>query len=131
MSPTSDWRRHLRPGDWLILGVSTTACAWLVPRVWTGATAEKAVIRSDGRVFAEIDLAAKKTVAVPGPLGTTVISIDAGRARVVSDPGARQYCVHQGWLKRSGDVAICAPNRVSLQIIGRGGRNAAYDSLAY
>ena len=34
----------------------------------------------------------------------------------------------QGWLKRPGEIAICAPNHVSLQIAGRA---AGYDSLAY
>ena len=51
-----------------------------------------------------------------------------GRARVVADPGPRQYCVRQGWLVRPGEIAICAPNRVSIQIAGR---TKAYDSLSY
>lgn len=121
----------MRPGDWLVVGAGAALCAILAPLVWTGARAEKALIRSDGKVYAEIDLAARKTLQVPGPLGTTVIAVEAGRARVVSDPGPRQYCVRQGWLKRSGDVAICAPNRVSLHILGRGGDNPLFDSLAY
>ena len=82
----------------------------------------------NGLSVAEIDLAARKTISVRGPLGETLIAVDAGRARVVSDPGPRQYCVRQGWLDRAGDVAICAPNRVSLQLAGRG---AAFDSTAY
>lgn len=127
----SGWRHLLRPGDWLVVATGLAACVGLAPLVWTGATAEKALIRSEGKVFAEVDLAATKTVRVPGPLGTTVIAVEAGKARVVADPGTRQYCVRQGWLKRTGDVAICAPNRVSLHILGRGGHNAVYDSLAY
>lgn len=120
--------RLLRPGDWLVLAVAAVLCGLLFPLAWRGGHPEKALIRSGGEVFAEIDLQVRKTLEVPGPLGTTVIAIDAGRARVVADPGPRQYCVHQGWLSRPGDVAICAPNRVSLQILGRG---SAYDSLAY
>jgi hypothetical protein len=127
-APAAGWRALLQPGDLLVLAVGAALCASLVPLVWRGGTAEKAQIRADGKLFAELDLAARKTLQVPGPLGTTVIAVDAGRARVVADPGPRQYCVHQGWLSRPGDVAICAPNRVSLQILGHGG---GYDSLAY
>ena len=65
---------------------------------------------------------------VPGPLGTTRVAIEPGRARVVADPGPRQYCVRQGWLARPGEIAICAPNHVSVQIAGR---TRAYDSLSY
>ena len=124
----SPWRAAMRPGDWLVVGAGAAVCAVLAPLVWTGGRADKALIRSDGKVFAEIDLAARKTVRVPGPLGTTVIAVETGRARVVSDPGPRQYCVRQGWLMRPGEIAICAPNRVSLQIAGR---TKVYDSLSY
>jgi hypothetical protein len=86
------------------------------------------VIRQDGQLFAEVDLRAPRRVEVPGPLGTTLVAVEPGRARVVSDPGPRQYCVRQGWLARPGEIAICAPNRVSVQIAGR---TRAYDSLSY
>lgn len=126
--PNGGWRKYLRPGDWLVLVAAAVAITVLAPRFWNGGAAQKAIIRSDGRVFAELDLAAKKRIEVPGPLGMTVIVVEAGRARVLSDPGPRQYCVRQGWLARGGDIAICAPNRVSLQVVGR---ESAYDSLAF
>jgi len=61
-------------------------------------------------------------------LGTTRIEIAPGRARVAADPSPRQYCVRQGWLTQANSIAICAPNRVSLALVGR---NRAYDSLNY
>lgn len=122
------WRKYLRPGDWLVLVVGVAAVILMAPRFWGGGAAEKAIVRSGGKIFAELDLAATKRIEVPGPLGTTVIVVEAGRARVLSDPGPRQYCVRQGWLKRGGDIAICAPNRVSLEVVGR---EAAYDSLVF
>lgn len=124
---TRDWLRHLRAGDFLVFAAGLLLVFVLADRFWRGGAAEKAQIRSNGELFAEVDLAAKKTFAVPGPLGDTVIAVEAGRARVVSDPGPRQYCVQQGWLTRAGDVAICAPNRVSLQVTGGG----MVDSTAY
>lgn len=96
--------------------------------LWQGGLADKAVIRQEGKIFAEIDLKARKQIVVPGPLGNTLIAIEPGRARVLSDPGPRQYCVRQGWLMRPGEIAICAPNRVSLQITGR---TKVYDSISY
>jgi hypothetical protein len=122
------WRDLLRPGDYAVMLFGALACLALVPLLVSGGRPDKALIRVDGKIVTEIDLAVKKTVTVEGPLGPTVIAIDTGRARVVSDPSPRQYCVLQGWLRRAGDVAICAPNRVSVQISGR---LAAYDSLAY
>ena len=123
-----DWLGHVRAGDVLVIALASVLTASLFPLLWRSGPAERALIRSDGKVFAEVDLAIHKTLTVPGPLGPTQIRIEPGRARVLSDPSPRQYCVLQGWLTRSGDIALCAPNRVSLQILGR---NAAFDSLAY
>ena len=122
------WRSLLRPGDWLVLAGGVAALADSLPLLARGGFAEKAVIRQDGQVFAEIDLATSRRIEVSGPLGTTLVAVEPGRARVVADPGPRQYCVRQGWLTRPGEIAICAPNRVSVQITGR---TRAYDSLSY
>ena len=98
------------------------------PLAWNGGTADKAIVRRGGGVFAELELSRDRQIEVSGPLGKTVIAVSKGRARVVSDPGPHQYCVRQGWLERAGEIAICAPNQVSVQIAGR---KAPYDSLSY
>ena len=122
------WARHLRAGDLLVLGLAVGVCVASVLALWQGGRPDKAVIRAGGTVFLEVDLTAPRIVEVPGPLGSTRIEIQPGRARVAADPGPRQYCVRQGWLARPGEIAICAPNHVSLQIAGR---TSAYDSLSY
>ena len=122
------WLALIRPGDWLVLLGSAVLVGFSVPVFWQGGMADRAIIRQEGRIFAEVDLKARKQFAVAGPLGTAVIAVEAGRARVVADPGPRQYCVKQGWLMRPGEIAICAPNRVSVQIAGR---TKVYDSISY
>ena len=122
------WLSFLRPGDWLLLLLAAAGVGSSLPLLWQGGFADKVIVRQEGKVFAESDLKSRKTIDVPGPLGTTRIAIEPGRARVLSDPGLRQYCVRQGWLTRPGEIAICAPNRVSLQVAGR---TKAYDSLSY
>ncbi|HZV54319.1 MAG TPA: NusG domain II-containing protein [Rhodocyclaceae bacterium] len=122
------WLALIRPGDWLVAGVGALAVAAAFPLLWRGGPADRAVIRLDGRVVAEYPLNDARRIEVPGPLGTTVVEIRPGRARVLSDPGPRQYCVKQGWLTQANAVAICAPNHVSLALAGR---QAAYDSLNY
>lgn len=123
-----DWLRLVRPGDWLVVLGGLAAVGASFPLFWQGGLADRAIIRQEGKVFAEVDLKARRQVEVAGPLGTTLIAVEPGRVRVVSDPGPRQYCVRQGWLNTAGAVAICAPNQVSLALSGR---RADYDSLAY
>lgn len=123
-----EWLALVRPGDWLVAALAGLAVAISFPLLWRGGPADRAVIRLDGRIFAEYPLNAARRIEVPGPIGTTVVEIQPGRARVVADPGPRQYCVRQGWLSQGGAVAICAPNHVSLMLMGR---QAGYDSLNY
>lgn len=122
------WLELLRPGDYLILVAALTVCVLSAFVLWRGGAPDKAIVRAGGKVVAELALTRAQVVEVPGPLGTTRIEIQPGRARVASDPGPRQYCVRQGWLTRSGSVAICAPNQVSLSLSGG---VTDYDSLNY
>jgi hypothetical protein len=122
------WLSLLRPGDWLVVLAGLAAVGAAVPLLWRSGSAELAVVKRDGTVVAELPLTAPRKFEVRGPLGTTVIEVQPGRARVAADPGPRQYCVLQGWLTRPHAIAICAPNHVSLQLAGREG---SHDSLAY
>ncbi|WP_374243999.1 NusG domain II-containing protein [Zoogloea sp.] len=122
------WAVHLRVGDGVVLALALACCVGSALVLWQGGRPDKAIVKAGGQVFAEVDLSAPRIVEVPGPLGTTRIEVQPGRARVASDPGPRQYCVRQGWLASAGAVAICAPNQVSLTLSGR---RADYDSLNY
>jgi hypothetical protein len=122
------WLALIKPGDWLVILLGTLVVGVSFPLFWQGGLADRAIVRQNGQIFADLDLRAKRQLEVPGPLGQTLIAIEPGRARIVSDPGPRQYCVRQGWLMRPGEIAICAPNRVSLQITGR---TKVYDSISY
>ncbi len=120
------WVGLLKPGDWLLVLLGMAVCALSFPLAWQAGSAEKAIVRQAGEVFSELDLARNRRLEVPGPLGITTIVVDKRRVRVLADPGPRQYCVRQGWLTRPGEIAICAPNQVSVDI-----RGGSHDSLAY
>ena len=127
-SPPGGWLGLVRPGDWLVMLAGLAAVGASVPLLWRAGAADLAVVKRDGTVVAELPLTQARRLDVAGPLGTTVIEVQPGRARVASDPGPRQYCVLQGWLTRPNSIAICAPNHVSLALRGRDG---GYDSLNY
>ena len=123
--------RFMKPGDWAMLLLAAAGTAALAPIAFSGGAAEKAVVRRDGVVVAELPLTQARRIEVAGAMGakgTTVIEVQPGRARVASDPGPRQYCVRQGWLTQANAIAICAPSHISLSIAGRA---SSHDSLAY
>lgn len=120
--------RHIKSGDWLMLVLGSVCVAFLAVRLWSGELADKAVIRSGGKIFLETPLSRDRQIEVPGPLGVSLITIQNRKVRIASDPGPRQYCVRQGWLKQAGEIALCLPNQVSVELVGSQKR---YDSLNY
>jgi len=120
--------QHLKLGDWLTLLLGGIFVVLLTFKLWGGALADKAIIRSGGKIFKEVTLSRDQQIEVPGPLGVTIISIRNRKARIASDPSPRQYCVRQGWLQQSGEIALCLPNQVSVELAGS---RRKYDSLNY
>ncbi|HEX5363035.1 MAG TPA: NusG domain II-containing protein [Gallionella sp.] len=119
---------HLKPGDWLTLLFGSLCVVLLMRELWSGDLADKAIIRSGGKIFREVPLSRDQQIEVPGPLGVSIVSIRQHKARISSDPSPRQYCVRQGWLAQSGEIAICLPNEVSVELTGS---RKKYDSLNY
>jgi len=120
--------QHLKFGDIALIIFATFGVIVLSLTIWTGAAAERAIIRSGGKIFLEVSLSKDQQISVPGHLGISIISIDKQRARISSDPSPRQYCVRQGWLQQAGEIALCLPNQVSVELVGR---DKKYDSLNY
>lgn len=119
---------HIRPGDWLTLILGAGSVVVLALMFWSGEIADKAIIRSGGKLFREVSLSRNQQIAVPGPLGVSLISIENRKVRIAKDPSPRQYCVRQGWLQQAGEIALCLPNQVSVELVGSHKR---YDSLNY
>jgi hypothetical protein len=119
---------HFKPGDWLTLVLGGISVALLTIMLWNGELADRAIIRSGGKIFREVALSRDLKIEVPGPLGISVITIEKRKARISSDPSPRQYCVRQGWLQQAGEIAICLPNEVSVELSGG---QKKYDSLNY
>jgi len=132
--PMDSSKRHgeflktIRWGDGLVIIISIVALIILFNTLWLDEAASKVQIRAGSQIFSTLSLNQQRTLEVPGPLGITVVAIENGKVRVVSDPSPRQYCVKQGWLEQAGQVAMCLPNQVSVELLGS---KKLYDSLNY
>jgi hypothetical protein len=115
-------------GDWFVIIASLIVTIYLFQTLWTSAPASQLQIRQANKIMGTYDLNQTRELQIHGPLGDSHISIHQGRVRFKQSPCTNQYCVHQGWLERAGQVAICLPNQISLQLIGE---KKPYDSLNY
>lgn len=115
-------------GDWLVIITSIVMVGFLFQQLWSSTPASQLKIRQGDTIIGTYDLNQNRVLHIHGPLGDSHISIQQGKVRFKQSPCNNQYCVHQGWLSREGQVAICLPNQISLQLIGE---NKPYDSLNY
>ncbi|MDR2376234.1 MAG: NusG domain II-containing protein [Treponema sp.] len=98
----------------------------------TGAGVPQVVVESDGRRW-EFPLDATETVAVNGPLGSTVVELRGKHVRVISSPCTGQNCVAAGAIRSHGQWIACLPNRVmvSVQAGGNSGKGSALDASSW
>jgi hypothetical protein len=120
--------QHIKVGDWLTLLLGSVCVVLLTLTLWSGDLADKAIIRGGGKILCVVPLSRDQQIEVPGPLGISIIAIHDRKARIASDPSPRQYCVRQGWLQQAGEIALCLPNQVSIELTGS---KKKYDSLNY
>jgi hypothetical protein len=73
---------------------------------------------SDGKDEWLYPLDASRDVEVPGPLGTTVVEIKDGNARVLDSPCPNKTCIAAGEISLNGQWLACLPNRVFVRIEG-------------
>ena len=115
-------------GDWLVMATSLVAVIFMFQTFWQFAPASQLKIRQGNQVIGTYDLNQTRELKITGPMGNSLISINQGKVRFKQAPCNNQYCVHQGWLSHAGQVAICLPNQISLQLMGA---KSSYDSLNY
>lgn len=119
----------LKAGDVAVIALlaafNAFAYGWYADR---GAAGDRArvTVSGDDRVL-RFELEPARQVRLAGPLGVSVLEIGGGRARFLDSPCPGKYCIHSGWLSRSGDYAACLPNGIGLLIE----RGETWDSINY
>ncbi len=107
--------------------VAIVATSYLLWRDAAG-SASMARIQTGAQVLAPLALDVSRTVAADGPLGTTLIQVGGGRARIIASPCRDQRCVLAGWISQPGAAVVCLPNRVSLDLTGA---PSGYDAISF
>jgi hypothetical protein len=120
-----------KPLDFVIIGVSSVLTALLAFAVYGHPEdAGQVIVRGEEKTWV-FPLDAEERIAVPGPLGETVVEISGGQVRALSSPCANQTCVAAGHLNRRGQWTACLPNRVFIYIEGTGDGDAVLDSTTW
>jgi hypothetical protein len=119
----------LRPLDWAAAALSLGVFAATLALTAAGGAGEAVVVvEAPGRSWA-YPLSAEVELDVPGPLGSTHVSIHGGAAAVTDSPCTNKICIAMGHVAHTGAWIACLPNRVFVRIEGR--QAAEVDKVAF
>lgn len=108
-----------RPGDFIILVLAAALVGASYARFWGPRTSGETALISIGLdIHEEVALTEDRRLTVKGHLGDSVIQIRDGQIRFIDSPCPGRYCVHMGWIDRTGEVAACLPNGVVIEVRG-------------
>jgi hypothetical protein len=120
---------RVAPLDIAAFGLALAIVALVSARVYARAGGEPAVHLRGPHQEWIFPLDSERTVAVPGPLGDTVVQIRQGQARVLSSPCPEKICLRSGAIARPGQWIACLPNRVFIDI--QAGPREAVDAYSF
>jgi len=73
-----------------------------------------ALIYLGNQLFQEIELEEDRLITLP--LKKMQIETKGGKIRVAMSDCPKQICVNMGWIKTPGQIIVCAPNQVVVEI---------------
>ncbi len=112
------WFLLTRADRLLIAAVLVCIAVLLFHRQGAPETSRQVVVRADGEVVGTYSLSEPRRLLCDGPLGPSVVEIADDAARIAASPCPRQICVRATWIRHSGEVVACLPNRLILQATG-------------
>jgi hypothetical protein len=105
--------------DWVLVAIALCTLPLLYLHFWNHQdTATMLRIQTASAAATITTLTPDRHVQIAGPIGESTIEIRAGRARFLRSPCAGKVCLHSGWLRETGQLAACLPNRISIQLLG-------------
>lgn len=108
----------VRFGDWMVLLFFVLLILWSIRVLWFGSEGETVICLTPEGVT-RFSLSESREVMLHGALGTTLVQISDGRARVLDSACPNKVCCRMGDISRSGQVIACLPNQVSIRIEGK------------
>jgi len=128
-------RKYLRLWDLLVLFivilVASLSVLFFVIKGKEGSLV--AVIRVDGKVYSEVslsELSEPYEVSVSVEDGEVMVQLSPDGAEVISSPCKDKLCVNTGKLSKSGQSAVCLPERVSVELVSDFEAGSSVDAVA-
>ncbi|KYH29646.1 MULTISPECIES: NusG domain II-containing protein [Clostridium] len=72
----------------------------------------------------------KEIINIKTDLGENIIEIDKGGVRIIDADCPDKVCIKDGFKENPGDVLVCLPHKVVIEIKGQGGNSNNIDIIS-
>ena len=76
-----------------------------------------AVVQNTAGYYAELPLNEETTLEVTSSLGTNILIVSGGMICCTESDCANQVCVNTGWISQEGELIVCLPHRLTVQVV--------------
>ncbi len=76
------------------------------------------VVEVDNQSEGKYPLSKNQMISVEGELGITKIEIKDARVRIFQSPCPHKTGTKMGWIRHSGKIVACVPNKVVIRVTG-------------
>ena len=102
----------------LITLLSLGSLGWLGLEFFGRQTGRAVEVYNQDGLYRRLELGSDVSLDVPGPLGSTRVVIHGGHVHISDSPCPDKLCIEMGSVAQAGETLICAPNRVSVRVVG-------------
>lgn len=118
--------KQLKPFDYLLIGI--TFLLSFVPAIWTYSHSQPAadeqtrtaLVKINGEVVATFTLSAttphQEVTYYPNPGQYNIVEVEGERIRVKEDNSPDQIAVQTGWISLPGELSVCLPHNLLIEI---------------
>lgn len=110
---------RLAPLDWVAILASLALLVASSLFARTSRDGELTVVATGQETEWVYSLEEDREIAIPGPLGTTIVEIHDGHVHIASSPCPNQTCVAVAAINLPGQWVACLPNQVFVRIEGK------------
>lgn len=82
------------------------------------------VITIDGAVYGTYDLSINQTIPINRNNDQNTVSVENGVVSMEKANCPDQYCVHHASIKSEGELIVCLPHKLVLEIVGNHSGNS-------
>ena len=111
----------MKKGDYIliVLLILVSVGSFFFMRIPSSGAAKTAIVKVDGQVVKEIPFTQEnvgKHFVIESKYGRNVVEMEADRVHVIEADCPDKLDVKQGYIEREGEMIVCLPNRMTIEI---------------